>query len=269
MIEILNRAVIALKGSDCQKFLQGMLTNDIIKKEYSYNYFLNNQGRYLFDAFIFQADKELYYLDLEKNIADQFIKRISMYKLRSEVDIEDISDNFLVIYSKEKIENSIFSQQDLRYKKLGFRSIIKNSENTISGAVKNLYNKDKYEYAIIDGSDLKYEKSMVVEYGAEELNAIDYNKGCYIGQEIISRTKYQGEIRKKIYSLLFENNLEISDKEDSNKIYNINGDKIGEICSYHENKAIALIREEKFLAMEDKLAVINNQQAKITIPDWR
>ena len=64
----------------------------------------------------------------------------------------------------------------------------------------DLYLEAKYEFGMIDGdTDLKYEKSIPIDFAANELNAISYTKGCYVGQEVISRAKYQGVIRKKIY----------------------------------------------------------------------
>ena len=93
---------------------------------------------------------------------------------------------------------------------------------------------DKYKYSIIDGYlDLVYERSIPIEYGAEELNAIDYNKGCYVGQEVISRVKYQGIVRKKIFKLQF--GTEFAFKEHDPKITDLNGDKLGIMCSHYQN----------------------------------
>lgn len=269
MIELLeDRVIINIHGADAEKFLQGQTTNDIIKNRYSYNFILNNQGRYLFDFFVFRESNKSFYIDIHKNSADAFLKRLSMYKLRSQVELKDISEDFFVLYSKEIIDNALFSLQDPRNNKLGYRSIIKKEKfNQHKNYSKNLYLKDKYDLAIIDGDiDLIYEKSIPVEYGAEQLNAIDYQKGCYIGQEVISRAKYQGVVRKKIYKLIFDMQLTLIDK--GTMVKDLDGNKLGVVCSCYENIAIAQLREEKYLGLEKKIAMIDHQSAKIQAPDW-
>ena len=130
----------------------------------------------------------------------------------------------------------------------------------------------KYEYSIIDGFlDLLYERSMPVEYGAEELNAIDYSKGCYIGQEVVSRVKYQGVIRKKIFKLSFDatNIADLAGEE----VLDLRGNKLGVVCSSYKNQAIAILREEKleeiYLGLEKKNAIIGKYIASIEIAPWR
>ncbi len=269
MIELLeDRVIINIHGVDAEKFLQGQTTNDIIKNRYSYNFILNNQGRYLFDFFVFRESKESFYIDIHKNSADAFLKRLSMYKLRSQVELKDILEDFCVLYSKEIIDNVLFSLQDPRNNKLGYRSIIKRDQfNKDKNHSTNLYLKDKYNFAIIDGDiDLIYEKSIPIEYGADNLNAIDYKKGCYIGQEVISRAKYQGVVRKKIYKLNFDTELAPIDK--GAMVTDLDGNKLGVVCSCYENIAIAQLREEKYLGLEKKIAIIDHQTANIQTPDW-
>lgn len=264
-----TRTIIQLTGVDSQKFLQSLTTNDIINKQYSYNYLLNNQGRYLFDFFVFQKAEDSYFIDVNSSSSTHLIKLFSLYKLRSNVMIQDVSNLYNIIYSKEILQDAEFSFQDPRYEKLGFRSIILKEDNIAYGEeIKDLYFKDKYEYAIIDGEiDLVKDKSIPIEYGADDLNAIDYRKGCYIGQEVISRAKYQGVVRKKIYKLeLDQSNIEM---EQGTEILDLEGNKIGHVCSNRDNLAIVNIREEKYLGLKEKKAIVNNSLANIIIPSWR
>lgn len=273
MIEILNnRSVIHIHGSDSKDFLQGLITNDINKNIFSYNYLLSNQARYLFDFFIYKKDQNSYFCDIDRSQANNFIKKLSMYKLRKNVDISDISNILAVVYSKSKlIDDVIFSDQDPRYNKLGYRSFIKKEYiSSIKRCVDNLYVENKYRNAIPDGfSDLVEDRSIVVEYGANELNAIDYEKGCYIGQEVISRVKYQGVIRKKIFKLKFLNELKNIDSLEVKNVENEIGEKLGTICSYYKNFGIAILREEKYLNMKDKIGLVNGHEVMIEIPPWR
>ena len=193
-----------------------------------------------------------------------------MYKLRSNLGVKDVSLDYNIVYSKAQIESDVeFSLQDPRYKALGYRSMVGIEKvNLLDELVDNLYIFDKYKYAIIDGYlDLIYDRSIPVEYGAEELNAIDYHKGCYVGQEVISRVKYQGVVRKKIFKLQFGTEFALNEQEA--KITDLDGDKLGLVCSNYKNQAIGLLREEKFLGLKEKVAMIENQLVNIEIPPWR
>ena len=271
MIEVLNdRSVIHIYGSDSEKFLQGQVTNDIIRNKYSYNYLLNNQGRFLFDFFVYRKSSESFYIDIHSSAVKKFTLRLSMYKLRSDVEFIDVSDNLAVLYSYQVIQKKpLFSIQDPRNNQLGFRTTIEKSRlKVFTEFTENLYLKDKYELSIIDGdSDLVYEKSIPIEYGADDMNSISYEKGCYVGQEIISRAKYQGVIRKKIYKLKFGTEVAQNTLEDT--ITDLDGNKIGIVCSSYSDLAIGLIREEKYLGLKQKVAMIGNKLADVLIPPWR
>ncbi|MFK7974181.1 MAG: folate-binding protein YgfZ [Rickettsiaceae bacterium] len=270
MFEILDqRAILQISGPDSQKYLQGITTNDVVNKKYTYNYLLNNQGRYLFDCFIYQHSVNNYFLDVAAICIDRLIKRMTLYKLRSNLTIKNVTKEYKILYSREKINDSDYSILDPRYNKLGYRSlVIENKINKMQVLTKHSYMSDKYCYSIIDGYlDLIEEKSIPIEYGAEELNAIDYKKGCYIGQEVISRAKYQGVIRKKIYKLSFAENIQANYSH--NEVMDLQGNSIGRVCSMYNNLAIALIREEKYLGLQQKKVIVNGTVADISIPFWR
>ncbi len=270
MFTVLNdRSVIHIYGQDVQKFLQGLVTNDIVKQNFSYNYLLNNKGRYLFDCFIFQQDHKFYWIDLPKSQLFDFLSLLHLYKLTADVVIKDVSDQFCVTYSIENnLKNIIYSFRDPRFNMLGFRSVCaKKDIKSTDQAIKNLYLEDKYKYSIPDGVvDLKYNQSIPVEYGADQLNAISYTKGCYIGQELISRIKHQGIIRKKIYQLVLNNhNNDIFKNTD---LLDKTGNKIGILCSIYQGLAIALLRKESYLNLEEKNTTIGKCRVSILIPEW-
>lgn len=269
MIEILqDRALVSLKGQDALKFIQNFSTNNIEKIAFTYNYILNNQGRYLFDFFAFRQNDEAVFLDCHKDQKQNLINRLNLYKLRSDVSINDESDNFIITYSKSELKDSgvKYSCQDPRFNKLGYRSLVNKSCEYQSSP--NLYLQDKYRYAIIDGClDLVQEKSIPIEFAGEEQNALSFSKGCYVGQEVISRAKHQGVVRKKIYKLDFGTNIALSLKLAD--ISDDAGNKIGKVCSNYQNLAIAQIREEKLLGLSEKRAIIDGKFAMIINPDWK
>lgn len=266
MFEILNnRLILMLTGKDCSRFLQNIITNDISVNNYCYTYILNSYGRYLLDLFIFKVTDREFFLDLNKNEFLNFINLLEMYKLNFNLKVLELYDSYYVSYSKVELkgDNIVFSIKDPRFNLLGFRSIQKKTKGEQYLEKNSLYIKDKYEYAIPDGNvDLISGKSIPLEYGAEELNAISYTKGCYIGQELMSRIKYQGVIRKKIFKITSEKNLELWRRS---VILNNNNISIGSICSSYQTEAIALINTDEIWS---SIKFINNNVLEATLPLW-
>lgn len=259
-----NFSVLKVSGIDSSSFLQSIITNDInsAQKGSIYAMILSPQGRFLFDTFISKIN-DYYLLEARNESLDKFVTKLRMYKLRKSVDIETLK-GLQVSYFKDQshididAKNIIHSYADPRYKKLGVRVIAQSD----CDADFNQYIEDKYKYAIPDGNrDIPYDSAIPIEYGAEELNAISYTKGCYIGQELISRTKYQGVVRKKIFKLVSESSVSIENHD----ILNINQKKIGSICSYWANTAIALLRIED---IESDIITIEGKRFKIITPEW-
>ncbi|MCC8406722.1 MAG: folate-binding protein YgfZ [Rickettsia endosymbiont of Sceptobius lativentris] len=335
MYEILsNREIIKIIGLDSIKFLQNLITNDICKSivnsvglgyktrgakpiiigettsnevgesksidyNYCYTYLLNNQGRYLFDFFVYVHNLEEIYLDIDKSNKAALIEHLNFYKFRSKIQIIDCSDEYKVIYSPQKLDiDTLVTSRDPRYSMLGFRSIMSSrglttgSRNTgkqdwtpwsshgvterespsstisLCGSENpaSLYLEDKYNFAIIDGvEDLITDKSIPNMYGAEELNAISFNKGCYVGQEVISRAKYQGVIRRKIYKITADEYLSSLVKDEE---ILADDDKIGVICSSYRNKAIALIRGEKYLTCKEADITVKGIKINLSLAPW-
>jgi folate-binding protein YgfZ len=192
-----NRAIIEIAGEDRKKFLQGLITNDVNKSSTEnllYSAMLNASGRFLYDFFIQEKDEKLL-IECEAIRADEIVKKLNFYKLRSQVKISK-NENLFVAQSFENIGFA-----DPRCKNLGQRIYLQNS------AEKNFQIEENFKYhamrianKIPEGElDLFYEKSIILEFGFDELNAIDYKKGCYVGQELTARTHYKGEIRKKLF----------------------------------------------------------------------
>ena len=229
-----KRNIIKISGKDSKDFLQGLITNDINQNETFYSLILSSTGRYIFDFFITQKDNS-YYIEIEEDDSDIFIKKLTMLRLRKEVDIEDLSNIFLFTYTKNPITNSFITYRDPRYLKLGYRNILYKEDKSDCG-IDDLYMEDKFKYSIPDGTyDLIKEKSFPQEFGLDRLYAINFKKGCYVGQESISRIRTQGVIRKKIFKIVSEINLD--------NFINLNilyeGEKVGVVTSFKKNVGIS------------------------------
>jgi folate-binding protein YgfZ len=256
MLSILkNRTIVKITGEDAAKFLQNLVTNDVFSEEPIYAMMLSSRGRFLFDMFIFKIEED-FLLDIENSTKDIFVQKLNLYKINMKVSIEHLDSK--ICYSRIQPDTQIY-YKDPRFNKLGYRFITQ--DNIVEA---NSYIEDKYKYTIPDGGvDLLYDKAMPQEYGAEEMHAISFTKGCYIGQEVISRTKTQGQVRKKIYKITAGRSLE--NIPHGTEITE-NGAKIGIFCSGFGNIGIGLIREENIDTI--LIPVVDNIEIKIERAEW-
>lgn len=255
----LNYSIVKISGDDAVKFLQSIITADINNAGNIYSLMLTPKGKFLFDFFITKIKND-YYIEIATAKLAEFIAKLKMYIFRSKVSLEHLEE-YGVIYSRTRSNlKTFYEYQDPRLNKLGIRSVLRVSD--IKGPESDIYIKDKYKFTIPDGCiELIEDKSMPLEYGLDALNAISYSKGCYIGQEVISRTKYQGFIRKKLFSTSSDSDL--SDVEKGSDILYQNS-KIGIICSSYHTLAICLIRIDNDLPLQDiMLSTTNGKLLKI------
>ncbi len=222
-----DRGILYINGPDSKKFLQNLISNDIKKVSENKSCFaslLSPQGKFLFD-FIVVKHKDGYFLDCEKKIADQLYKKLNMYKLNSKVEVLNLSNEFVVAaFSYEKflsfkdVKDELGSTikynedhvlLDPRNKKLGGR-IIANLEKLYMSLKKmklkssniDEYYKLSFELGIPQSNmDQLQEKLFGIECNFVELNAIDFKKGCYVGQENTSRIKNKDKLNKRLLPL--------------------------------------------------------------------
>ncbi|MEY3106932.1 MAG: hypothetical protein RIT35_1105 [Pseudomonadota bacterium] len=251
--ELQNRAIITVSGSDAREFLQGLVTGDMQKVTPVHSIYccmLTPQGRFLYDFFISQIAEEVFLLDCFRLVRDDIIAKLTMYKLRSNVQIAPLDD--LNIYHLSEIKEHShagdhvsmlegFAFWDPRDINFGLRAYLRNAPIDYAA------NPKAYDYLRIlrkipeGGKDMIEAKSFPLEYNMEQLGAIDFKKGCYVGQEVTARTKYRGLIRKTIY--LCET---IGEMAAVGSEILFMDKKIGTLCSHHDNIALALIRIEEF-----------------------
>ena len=244
-----DRGLLYLNGENVKEFLQNLITNDIEKVTDEISCFaalLTPQGKYLFD-FLIIKHKGGYFLDCEKKNIDELFKQLTLYKLRSKVEILNLSNEFVVASISHKkfltFENSkdvegftikfredpIFL--DPRLKKLGARLIINLEKLYLSlkklelksAKVEDYYNfSHKLGISQIDNLNLQ-NKIFGIECNFEELNGIDFKKGCYVGQENTARIKLKKKLSKRLLPIqLIKGEL----KDDTIKY---NNDEIGKV----------------------------------------
>ena len=200
MFLLKDRAIVEISGLDRQEFLQGLITNDIklaTSQKMIYSAFLNGAGRFFVDFFIHEI-AEKYILDCHILEVDEIIKKLNLYKLRSQVEIAK-NQNLFVIFNTQNLGFA-----DSRVNDFGYRFYI-NSQDLKNYPTQDLifYHQRRINFRIPEGYyDLTKDKSYIFEFGFDNFSAISYQKGCYVGQETTARNHYRGQLRKKIF--LFE-----------------------------------------------------------------
>jgi len=219
-----DRAILYLNGEDVKGFLQNLISNDINKVSDSSSCFtslLSPQGKFLYELIIIKH-KSGYLIDCEKSQADGLFKQLSVYKLRSKVEILNLSNEFVVAaFSHEKFltfdnakdisgftlkyrEDPIFL--DPRSKILGARLIINLEKLYLSLKKLDLQDSDLKNYysfshklGIVPKDLNKLQNKLFgIECNYEELNGIDFKKGCYVGQENTARIKLKNKLSKRL-----------------------------------------------------------------------
>ena len=219
-----DRAILYINGEDAKEFLQNLISNDINKVSdvnSCFSSLLTPQGKFLYE-FIIAKHKSGYFLDCEKKNIDNLFNQLNLYKLRSKVEILNLSNEFVIaVISKERFldmensssnagctikfrEDSIFL--DPRNIELGAR-IVTNLEKLylslkklgLQSADKNEYYKLSHEIGIPQNNTERLQNKLFgIECNFDELNAIDFKKGCYVGQENTARIKLKNKLLKRL-----------------------------------------------------------------------
>ncbi len=282
-----DRGLLYLSGDDVKEFLQNIITNNIEKVTDNMSCFaalLTPQGKYLFD-FLIIKHKAGYFLDCEKKNIDQLYIQLNLYKLRSKVEILNLSNEFIVAgISKEKFldlnnsrdelgftikynEDSIFL--DPRYKNLGARLII-NLEKLYLSLKKLELNKanveDYYKYSHelgisqIDNQNLQ-NKIFGIECNFEELNGIDFKKGCYVGQENTARIKLKNKLNKRLFA------IKVLEGKINNEEIIYENCKVGKLAINNKNP-FAIIKFQNKEFNFDYVYKCGNAKIKVQKPIW-
>jgi len=233
-----DRGLIAIEGPDAKDFLQNIISNDADKVSESSSIFsgiFTPQGKYLYEFFVIK-NSEGFLLDCDNTFKEDLIKHLLKYKLRSKAEIKDLSSSYVIgVTSEEKfkeIKNERDSKKktilyrespfflDTRSTKLGARilSSLEKLHLTIKKLSLKIVDKSNYlKTAHAEGIPIQGIKNLQnnlfsLESNFEELNAIDFKKGCYVGQENTARMKLKNKVRRKLFPIVTKNNLKISDE---------------------------------------------------------
>jgi len=285
-----DRGFIQINGGEAKEFLQNIITNDVEKISENHTLFssiFTPQGKYLYEFFILKI-QDGYLLECEKNVVTELIKIFNFYKLRSKVNLIDVSKKYTaIIISLEKFKEVGKSKSlkgfttaynkdpiyiDPRNENLGAK-IVSKIEN-VSNVIKNLNLKkiDKNKYYTksfdlgipqINLNKLK-DKIFGIENNLDELGGIDFKKGCYIGQENTSRIKLRNKLRRRILPI-----KKISGKIYENDVIKYKDIEIGKIM-IDKPYPFGLIKvvDPDLKEFTDIELVCGKSKVKILKPEW-
>ena len=283
-----DRSIIFINGQDAKNFLQNLISNDINRVSENSSCFsslLTPQGKFLYE-FIIIKHKSGYFIDCEKAQSEEIFKQLNIYKIRSQVEILNLSNEFVVASFDYEKYLSIEGSQDILGYTLKYREdpIILDPRNRGLGA-RLIINLEKL-YLSLKKLDLKNDnisnyhlkchklgvvpknlnqlqnKLFGIECNYEELNGIDFKKGCYVGQENTARIKLKNKLTKRLLPVeIIEGKLSKDEKIYCNNV------EIGKVL-INEEYPFALIKHLDKNFIKNQIIRGANGSFKIFIPEW-
>jgi folate-binding protein YgfZ len=283
-----TRAVLGVGGEDRAAFLQGLISNDTARISDTRAIFaalLTPQGKFNFDLFLV-GEAERYLVDAESSRRADLLKRLKMFKLRSKVTLDDLDADFVVVHlfggdtltrlglpaeagAAKALGNGIVFV-DPRLAALGARAFLPRTsaeaalrELGFEPAAPGSFRSFRYAQGVPEGSeDLMPDKAILLECGFDEMNGVDWQKGCYMGQELTARTKYRGLVRKRLLPVTFTGGT----LEPGTDLL-LDGKGIGDIRASNGQSGLALIRLEHLDAASRGID-IGSTRVTATVPAW-
>jgi len=264
------RGLLRARGPDVRSFLQGIISNDVerVSCEHAiWSALLTPQGKFLHEFFLLQekeGDENALFFDCELARRDDLKKRLSLFKLRSKVELEDVTGD-IVIVALPGIEaldrlglphepgtmrylGPVLAYTDPRLSALGARAILPREDlqgflDRHGFGLEDLaaYDRVRLTLGVPDGSrDMEIDKSILLECGFDELKGVDWAKGCFLGQELTARTKYRGLVKKRLLPVRIE-----GEPPASGTALLKDGKEVGVMRSSSGDRGLALLRLEQ------------------------
>ncbi len=236
----LNRSIFRLSGDGVEAWLDGLITNSLAG-DISFAALLTPQGKIIADFFV-TKDGAAVVIDTPSKFSADLFKRLRMYKLRAPIEIADISEthNVYAVWQDDGESEGEEGLADPRHISLGRRLITKGDIETTGD-----YNAYRLSLGIVDSEwDFDTVTTFPADANMELMNGVDFKKGCFIGQEVVSRMKRMTTVKKRLRGLILGGNAEAGDK------IMVGERMIGDVRSVHGGMGISLIRLDRLKAAE-------------------
>jgi folate-binding protein YgfZ len=252
-VQLINRGALALEGAEAYAFLDSLVTNAIRPDTACYAALLTPQGRFLHDFFVIPAGPERLYLDCEGPRAADLLQRLSRYKLRRAITLNDMTASYAVVAFTSESPVTLpaaMTFRDTRHPELGQRALVPSSwlpdfkAHLLAAGLKETdlaaYRHRLLELAIPDGSnDMPPERALPLEHNLDLINAVSFSKGCYIGQELTARMNHRDLVKKRLVRVTSAASL-----PPGGTPVMAGADEAGEMRSSQANLGLAILRLE-------------------------
>lgn len=247
-----DRAVISIAGDGALAFLHNLLTVDLTTAKPAYGALLSPQGKILHDVFVV-PNGDVVWVDVDTLQAPELLKRLMMYRLRAKLDITMAADKAVAVGAQSGV-----SYVDPRLAQMGWRAIV--DAHTLAAG--EGYDALRISQGLgASRGDIGSGEFFVHEANLDQLNAVSFSKGCYVGQEVVSRTQHRGTARNRILPVRFSGGVERGADITSRK------QRIGTMLSSHNGNGLALMRLDRLAEVTQPL-LTGDVRIGVSKPSW-
>lgn len=268
--DLASRGVIAVSGPEAREFLQGLITNNVdavSESEAIYAALLTPQGKLMYDFFLIEHDGKVL-LDCHHGAVEPLLKRLTMYRLRAQVELEDASEDWTIVAAfGEGADDAALpgvAYADPRLPALGRRAFVPKGVTVEENASEENYQEWRLSLGVPDVPlDAEQDQMFMLEANFDELHGVDFAKGCYIGQELASRMKRRGGLRKRLLPVNVDGPLPAPGTPI------VAGERtIGTLRTGIGKRAIAYLRIDRLEEENDKTLTAEGVPLTVDWPDW-
>lgn len=259
--ERLDRTLIRVSGADAVSFLNNLLTADVAPGGVRYAALLSPQGKVSTDMFLWDVGGGVA-IECDPTRGADLLRRLSLYKLRAAVTLDDLSSDLTVAVSDAAFDGA---KPDPRNAALGWRSIVRSSEAAFFHEATS-YDAKRVAAGVPDlARDAAPDEVFAGEALLEELNGVDFQKGCFVGQENVSRMKRRATTRKKFCPILFE-----GETPQFGTPVVAGAAELGSARTGVNGRAIALLRMDRALEAiaAGQTLTADGREVRLDPPDW-
>ena len=271
--ELTTRAMLNITGETAGEFLQGLVTCDVTSLrpgEINFGALLSAQGKVLFDFFVI-ASTNGYILDVDQSMANDLVNRLKFYRLRAKIEIEpmDVRTHAFAIWGDKIDPTSITADGivcvDPRYNAMGLRAYIRRAPEGVDIKPLSAWHEHRIQQGVPEGGlDFSFGDAFPHEALMDQFKGVDFSKGCYVGQEVVSRMQHRGTARKRLITVNASKNLPGVGTEILS-----NGKSCGSITSVSGKSGIAMIRIDRVAGEGiSREALAGSVPITLAIQDW-
>jgi folate-binding protein YgfZ len=271
--ELSRRGVVAVSGADAEKFLNDLVTSDVPAAEgaAAYGGLLTPQGKLMFDFLVFRSGGRFLF-DLPRALTAEYVRRLTFYRLRAKVEAVDISDDHVAIAAWGSDAAPIVDgpvARDPRLPALGYRAIVPAGGDMAADydeVREDDYDRHRVALAIPEGGiDFAFGDIFPHDADMDQLAGVDFRKGCFVGQEVVSRMEHRGTARRRFVVVSSASTLPVH-----GTAVMAGGKQIGTLGSSARGAGIALVRLDRAKEAMDAGTpiLVDETSVSLTLPPW-